>query len=69
MLSPLIGYNGLWVLFGLLAIPLGIAANGFLAVYIYGFFYYPMKLTRATGKPVYFADYWGGPKKPYPGAK
>jgi len=69
ILIPIIGYSGICIFLGLLYIPFSICLNGLLVKIVYAFFYYPRKLTRATGKPVYFADYWGGPKKPYPGEK
>ena len=69
MLEPIIGDVGFEIFIGFVYIPFSLCLNAFLITVFYTYFYSPMKLTRETGKPVYLSDYWGGPEKPYPGAK
>ncbi|WP_155640085.1 hypothetical protein [Burkholderia territorii] len=58
ILEPVIGFGGFWTFAAFIAIPLSMIFNGLLVKGGLMYFYYPAKLTRSTGKPVYFARYW-----------
>ncbi|WGS40184.1 hypothetical protein LFL97_10490 [Burkholderia sp. JSH-S8] len=60
IVEPVLGFGGFWTLAAFIFIPLSMMFNGLLVKGVLMYFYFPVKLTQMTGKPVNFARFWGG---------